>query len=319
MEINTRRTHVLWAESSELVSGISNKKSIHTFYHMLYILSGHGTYICDGQVHEISRNSLVLVPPHTVHELPAEGHSLMTFLEVKFEVRCPHISEKLRQLSPFLEGSQFVHDAMNYIVANWLRTEQYNQENVDAFLTALLLTLTMDGASPTLDTSRYLKVEEYSLLTQRIINYIERNFDDDFHLQELGAYLELNKNYLCDVFKENTGYTIIDYLNYVRIRTAISILYYGGNLMTTSVALYVGFTNRTHFTRTFNALTGVSPAIMRKLFEAEAPDASAASTDSDSAFLKIIGFEKAPIDKAFEALKALGEAAREFTAKNDIQ
>ena len=53
--------------------------------------------------------------------------------------------------------------------------------------------------------------------------------------------LVIDKNIIvCDVFKENTGYTIIDYLNYVRIRTAISILYYGGNLMTSSVALYVG-------------------------------------------------------------------------------
>ena len=84
-------------------------------------------------------------------------------------------------------------------------------------------------------------------------------------LETIANTLDYNKHYLCAAFKKDTGITIIDYLNFVRIRHAAELFSYSDKDLTT-ICMRVGFTNLSHFNHTFKKLTGLPPGQYKRMF-----------------------------------------------------
>lgn len=58
----------------------------------------------------------------------------------------------------------------------------------------------------------------------RVIHYIEENYQKDISLSELAELLNVNRFYFCRFFKEVTGATPIEYLNNFRTHQAVSMM-----------------------------------------------------------------------------------------------
>lgn len=97
------------------------------------------------------------------------------------------------------------------------------------------------------------------------IRYMDVNYSSHITLAQLAAHVHLHPNYLCAIFKQHSGQTILDYLNTLRIRKARQLLN-RGNLSITQVAEQVGFNDTDHFSRTFKSLTGISPSAFKKTY-----------------------------------------------------
>lgn len=310
--MGNQQIEVLWAKKTELAAGVCNYRTSHVFYHFFYVLDGEGWFICDNFTFRIHKDCCVLVPPHTLHELPAEDHNLMSFLEIKFEVSSSYLNQKLANVSPLISGTEFIKCATTYIVANWMRNDPNTRRNIDYLLTTLLLTLFLESEPSESNTSVFLNTNGYNVLTQKAICYVEENYDSAFYLKNLAANLDINANYLCKVFKENTGHTIVDYLNYVRIRSALSCFYHGGGGYSEilNVALYVGFTNPTHFNRIFKRLLGVTPSAIRKFFQIERERNTQKDAARSSLYEDFVGEKRLPLNESFDALQALGKCCK---------
>ncbi len=95
------------------------------------------------------------------------------------------------------------------------------------------------------------------------MDYIRRNFRSDVQLSEIAASLGLSPNYLCGIFKKETGTRIFEYLKKVRIEEAVRLL------KTTDLKVYeisdrTGFHSVPYFCRTFRKVTGRSLSAFRK-------------------------------------------------------
>ena len=101
--------------------------------------------------------------------------------------------------------------------------------------------------------------------TAACIDYMEANYRSKITLEELANHVHLHPNYLCAVFKQNSGQSVFGYLNNMRIRKA-RLLLTKGNLSITQVAEYVGFSDVDHFSRTFKQQMGISPSAYRKAY-----------------------------------------------------
>ena len=71
------------------------------------------------------------------------------------------------------------------------------------------------------------------------------------------AELETDADDLCHIFKEGTGFSLMDYVINCRILKARSLLRNGMRVQ--EVGENVGFRNNEHFIRTFKKLTGTPP------------------------------------------------------------
>ncbi|MDD5017355.1 MAG: helix-turn-helix transcriptional regulator [Eubacteriales bacterium] len=84
-------------------------------------------------------------------------------------------------------------------------------------------------------------------------------------LETIAKTLGYNKHYICTAFKKDTGITIFDYLNFVRIRHAAEMFSYSDKDLLT-ICQRVGFTNLSHFNHTFKKLTGLPPGQYKRMF-----------------------------------------------------
>jgi len=108
-----------------------------------------------------------------------------------------------------------------------------------------------------------IKVEEEKDLRHRkeitfIVDYMEKNYWDKINLSRLARQVNLNESYLCRVFKKETGKSIINYLNDIRMEKAGELLKQS-QVTVKEVAASVGIGDPFYFSKIFSKYYGISP------------------------------------------------------------
>ncbi|MFC4302312.1 response regulator transcription factor [Cohnella boryungensis] len=92
---------------------------------------------------------------------------------------------------------------------------------------------------------------------QQLMDYIKANYGQPITLQQLSQHLYLSPNYLCSLFKQETGITIVDYIKQFRIEMAKQLLE-SSHLKVYEIAERVGFTSSSYLCRVFKEMTGIN-------------------------------------------------------------
>ena len=101
------------------------------------------------------------------------------------------------------------------------------------------------------------------------LEYIRRHYAEKITLQQLADQVHLHPNYLCALFKEQTGKTVFEYLDRYRVRRAARLLS-STALSVAAIAERCGFGSVSFFSRKFRALMGMSPMQYRKHYASAA-------------------------------------------------
>ena len=83
---------------------------------------------------------------------------------------------------------------------------------------------------------------------------------------EIASHAALSKYYFCREFKKVTGYSVVQYINMTRCRTAEKLLV-TGKLTVGEAAAATGYDNLSYFTRTFKTITGHLPGEYKKVIQ----------------------------------------------------
>jgi len=97
---------------------------------------------------------------------------------------------------------------------------------------------------------------------ERTKAFIDRQFAEDFGLDDLATVAGLSSYHLLRTFKAEVGLTPVAYRMLRRVLKARELLQ--GNMPIAEVALASGFADQSHLTRSFQRLIGVSPARYRQ-------------------------------------------------------
>lgn len=106
-------------------------------------------------------------------------------------------------------------------------------------------------------------IEGGSIYVRKALDYLSIHFDQEIKIHEIAAAVGVSAAYLQRLFKKQTGKTLVEKINALRIEKA-KLLLETSRLPVTDIAFSVGFNNRQHFTYIFYKLTGSSPAVYRK-------------------------------------------------------
>lgn len=98
----------------------------------------------------------------------------------------------------------------------------------------------------------------------QIITYLQEHYSEPLSLKRLSEMVFLSPNYICTLFKEETGQTISDYLTSLRIDHAKRLLAENG-IKVYEVAHAVGYTDSRYFNKVFKKFTGVNLSEYRSL------------------------------------------------------
>nr|WP_319776981.1 response regulator [uncultured Sphaerochaeta sp.] len=105
------------------------------------------------------------------------------------------------------------------------------------------------------DKERLFSVKSREI--QRVLKYINDNYRSRISLEELALIANLNKSYLCRLFKGETGSSVVDYITDLRINRALALMEEGQTYIK-GIAEAVGFEDQFYFARVFKRRTGTS-------------------------------------------------------------
>ncbi len=98
----------------------------------------------------------------------------------------------------------------------------------------------------------------YSDIIKEAVRYLTSNITKDISLTQLAAQLGVNPSYLSRTFREDTGMSLVDYINHQRIE--LSKYYFeSASDHVTEVAFKSGYNDSSYFAKTFKKITGITP------------------------------------------------------------
>lgn len=100
--------------------------------------------------------------------------------------------------------------------------------------------------------------EELSVPVRQAISYINSNLNRPLSLQSIAMAVYLHPTYLSNIFKKQTGYTVVNYINQRRIQEAKHLLEDSQNKVCW-VMEQVGFVNQRYFGKVFKEVVGMTP------------------------------------------------------------
>lgn len=101
-----------------------------------------------------------------------------------------------------------------------------------------------------------------------ILNYVDEHYAEKIRLEDLVDVVHINKYYICKIFQQCTGKTLLNYVNAVRVQKAVEKLI-ATNDSVTQIAFAVGFQDINYFSRIFKSIMKVSPTDIRKKYRRE--------------------------------------------------
>lgn len=93
--------------------------------------------------------------------------------------------------------------------------------------------------------------------------YIEEHIADNITISDISAGLHLTPNYLCNLFKKETGGTVFGYMLKRRVELA-KMLIVTGYYSLSAVSEMCGFKDYNYFSHTFKKIEGVTPSAYKK-------------------------------------------------------
>lgn len=232
------------------------------FCQWFYCARGKGEVIIDGECNIITQgNGFLLLPhiPHSyrgltedwiVHIIGFEGPILPKTLSVLGMYRSGIY--RFRNKDIFLQHIQSLFFIKDRDIRN--KKIRYAKE---------CFSFLLDMAGQITPAQTEIHAEGNSTVAS-IITYLENNFAKEFSLYEMALDMNRSKEYLCTLFKKNTGKTIVQHLTEIRIVHARNLLLQYPEKTAAEIALECGFSNASYFGKKFKQLTGYSPDSYRK-------------------------------------------------------
>jgi AraC-like DNA-binding protein len=95
-----------------------------------------------------------------------------------------------------------------------------------------------------------------------ILSYINQNYNKINNIEEIADRFFISKFYLCHLFKEVTGLTLIQYLNKIKVQNACNMLV-NTELSISEIGMECGFNSSMYFCKTFKQELKVTPREFR--------------------------------------------------------
>jgi len=301
---------LLWASGLEANTGYSIQEHSHICYQMYYVLQGEPAYLIAGKQFVAQPASFFFIPPYTPHKMFPICNENYRVYEFKFIVHNGYIQSMLPEEPVLLYDSAMIQRMLHYVVGNWRNSDENNVATIQHILYSVLSCFFIEHVRFDNRDSCHIDASGYSDISRAMIAYIENHYHKPFSMQRMAEELNYHRNYLSSVFSRDTGISVVDYLNLIRIRRAIVFFsFYNQDVFSTYES--IGFTNPSHFSRVFKSLVGVSPRRFKLAFSTlDRKTVSQYFLEEPS-----LNFRVCSLEEAFASLKNMGGAAEEVLRK----
>ncbi len=106
--------------------------------------------------------------------------------------------------------------------------------------------------------NQFPAVNSKNQYVNKIARYLLEDIEKELTMNDLAEMFYLSKNYLGELFKQETGITVGEFINKAKVHRAV-ILLLESDLKFYQIAYKLGFNNIEYFTKIFKKITGETP------------------------------------------------------------
>lgn len=243
----------------------------HESLEFQYILSGAITFSCGGKTETLGPGDVFFagwcIPHHAVGFADGTRYYVVQvdldwLLVEEGELRLSRYRDLLMvhspAFSPFIRQDPLFSHLFDRIAAVYQARGFGWELHIKGLLLNLLGQLFhahYQADTAPVQTAQYDSTLGYS---RRVLNYIAKNYTKAIGLDDIAREMGLTKSYICRLFRQHTGSTIIGYVNRLRCYQAIYLMESGASV--TEAALSVGFNGYNYFSRVFKKVIGCRPS-----------------------------------------------------------
>lgn len=214
--------------------------------------------------HVLTANRAVLIPKHTPHVYGADENAPWTIhwvhlVGVVADYYVSLLPEDVYTMSVDPHATQMVVSLFRECYESFLGSFVLQRMiYISQTLHHLLGTLFFNNRafSPTLRTSRFHNLEETR-------NFLRQNLHSRLTLDEMAAHARLSKSHFVRLFKEQTGYSPVDYFIHLKMQHACMLLSVTRKTVR-EIAWEIGYDDPYYFSRIFKKVIGMSPRRYRE-------------------------------------------------------
>ena len=265
----------LLGDEQTLLQLTENQKG-NTAWTLVYVRSGRGMYIIDGDLRALNEGDLLLFSPgvsfsFATRDLGDEYNVNLTATVFRFDSNwlesllavfpvCRELILKLREVvdSYTIRGPKWIK--ISSLLDDVLTCRSYEQP-IKIF--AILRLLSSPEDMFLLRKAVQIDAQDVTQRKIRIDRYIECNFCDKVSLEDISNYVGMSRTYFCNFFKVHYGEGFADYLNRLRVEKA-TVLLANTDRTLEQIAGECGFKTVQYFTRSFAKVKQVTPGAFRK-------------------------------------------------------
>ena len=259
-----KELQLLWVYSSRMTPGRTVKPHSHDdYFQMLSVVDGELIFCLENKEYTLYPGCTAIIPKGYSHSHRVDSDTPAFYYELKFTVLNQSLSHSLSLIENPVFCDSFSADLVRRIADEYLKGRAMKQDAAAAMLLALLYHMNTDVRLEGADKPSIIDTTGFTPLSKKVVELLTERYAEDLTLDDISEGVKTTKNYLCNAFKRNTGVTIIDCLNMIRIRKAAELIVYSDM---PQVAQLCGYVSPSHFNRVFMRYVGIPPGQCRRAF-----------------------------------------------------
>ena len=243
---------------------------LHEYVEFYYVLSGGVKVFCDGASDWVRAKELAFInwcQPHrslefandTVYYIVQFNLNALTYAndDVFQKKFIPKLINDVQTFKPFIKNDKTLTDYFDLLLNEYEGQRYACELTVRAAVYNILAHILRSAQSNKTNSDNNGVFSSSADYSKKIIQYLYINYQKDICLDDMSKMLGISVSYMCRMFKQYTGMTIIDFLNRLRCKKAMSLIRDGMSILQASELS--GFNDYTYFSRVFKKLHGSSP------------------------------------------------------------
>lgn len=260
---------------TDLLLQLSVNQMSNKFWTLIYIKSGVGMCLVDGQLMCLNEGDILFFPPGIACSFVSEdlGDEYNENIEVvvfRFDSSwLDSLLKTFKSLSREILTLKEYKNPLTVVGPKWMKmsvlmSNLYGADPHDEAILILDLIRYLSQAADLLPLSTAAaEVQDVPAKKDKIERYVSCHLYQKISLDEISAYAGMNKTYFCLFFKKHYGMPFTDYINRKRLETASAMLL-KPDASIAEVAIACGYPTVTYFNRIFRKFKGMTPSEYRK-------------------------------------------------------
>lgn len=244
----------------------------HENFEILYFEKGEALIYCNSRPVRVGPGELIVINSNDLHY----GENLsphLVYYVVEFDLSFLHSSQidlcQTKYVIPLVQNrilfsNQIARNdellgEIRRLIDEYYREEFGYELAVKAYIYRILVLLLRFYGEQTISEAEKDRQRKVLNRLRPILEYVDGHYTEKLSLEHLSSMANMSPHYFCRLFKNLTGKSPTEYITYLRLKKAETLLR-ESDLNITEIAMAVGYNDSNYFSRLFKKYKQVPPS-----------------------------------------------------------